>query len=297
MNRVGLIGKTLGRYRIESELGRGGMATVYRARDPQLGRDVALKVMHTFFTGRPELDARFSREAKAVAAIRHPSILAVFDSAPPSGEEPGYIVSEIIDGPSLRRLMVARGGRLLPEAATLLAIPVAEALAAAHAAGIVHRDVKPDNVMLDRAGGAVRVVLTDFGVAHVSGMETMTATGAVLGSPAYMSPEQARGDDVGPASDLFSLGVLLYQLAPGRLPFPGKDPLTVVTAVLRGDFLRPSQVDPHVGPELERVIVRCLAPKAADRFADGVALAAALRAALAEAEVGEEAAALRRYFE
>src|SRR6185295_13116057 len=271
------------------------MATVYRARDPQLGRDVALKVMHTFFTGRPELDARFAREAKAVAAIRHPSILAVFDSAPPAGEEPGYIVSEIIDGPSLRKLAEPRGGRLLPEAATLVAIPVAEALAAAHAAGIVHRDVKPDNVLLDRAGGGVRVVLTDFGVAHVSGMETMTATGAVLGSPAYMSTEQARGDDVGPTSDFFSLGVMLYQLATGRLPFAGKDAIGVVMAVLRGDCLRPTQVEPRVGPELERVIMRCLAPKPADRFAAGRELAAALRATLADAELGDEAAALRRY--
>jgi serine/threonine protein kinase len=285
---IGFIGKKLGRYLVTSELGRGGMATVYRARDPQLGRDVALKVMHGYFAGRPDLDARFRREAEAVAAIRHPGILAIYDAAPPVAETPGYIVSEIIEGPSLRRLYDERGGRIVPEMAALLVIPMAEALGAAHAAGVVHRDVKPDNVLIDRSGGRARVVLTDFGVAHVAGAEAVTATGAVLGSPAYMSPEQARGGEVSAPSDVFSLGVVLYQLSTGRLPFPGKDPLSVVTAVLRGELLRPSQVNARVGPDLERVIMRCLARDPAARFAGGGAVAEALRAALAEAGIPDE---------
>jgi tRNA A-37 threonylcarbamoyl transferase component Bud32 len=293
--RIGFIGKTLGRFHISAELGRGGMATVYRARDPQLGRDVAVKVMHGFFAGRAEIEARFRREATAVAAIRHPSILALYDFAPPAGEEPGYIVSELIDGPGLRRLVEDRGGRLLPEVSVLIAIRVAEALGAAHAAGIVHRDVKPDNVLIDRAGGAARVVLTDFGVAHVGGMDTMTATGAVLGSPAYMSPEQARGAEVGPPSDVFSLGVLLYQLCTGHLPFTGSDPLMVIAALLRGDYVRPGKIEAHVGPELEQIIARCLQRDATVRFPDGNAVAAALREQLVAAELVDEEAALRRY--
>ena len=291
--RVGFIGKRLGRFWINAELGRGGMATVYRAHDPQLGRDVAVKVMHGFFAGRPDIEARFKREANAVAAIKHPSILALYDFAPPAGEEPGYIVSELIEGPGLRQLLDARGGRLLPEVAVLIAIRVADALGAAHAAGIVHRDVKPDNVLIDRAGGGARIVLTDFGVAHVSGLDTMTATGAVLGSPAYMSPEQARSEDVGPQSDVFSLGVLLYQLCTGHLPFSGKDPFMVIAALLRGDYLSPAKIEARVGPDLEHIIARCLAAAPAARFSDGGAVAAALREWLAPAKVGDEEGALR----
>jgi Protein kinase domain len=293
--RIGFIGKKLGRFLITAELGRGGMATVYRARDPNVGRDVAVKVMHGFFAGRADIEARFRREANAVAAIRHRSILALYDFSPPVGEEPGYIVSELIDGPGLRQLVEARGGRLLPEVSTLIAVRIAEALGAAHAAGIVHRDVKPDNVLIDRVGGSARVVLTDFGVAHVGGMDTMTATGAVLGSPAYMSPEQARGDDVGASSDIFSLGVLMYQLCTAHLPFSGKDPLTTISAILRGNYLRPGKIEARVGPALEQIIARCLHPDPAARFPDGAAVAAALRLTISAIDLGDEEAALGRY--
>ena len=299
--RVGYIGKRLGRFLITGELGRGGMATVYRGHDPQLGRDVAIKVMHGFFAGRVDLEARFRREASTVATIRHPSILNVYDFAAPVGEEPGYIVSELIEGPGLRAVTDARGGRLRPEVAVLVVARVAEALGATHAAGIVHRDVKPDNVLIDRAGGHARVVLTDFGVAHVSSMDTMTATGAVVGSPAYMSPEQARSEDVGAPSDVFSLGVMLYQLCTGHLPFSGKDPLAVITAILRGHYRRPSEIEPRVSPALEKVIVRCLQSEPAARYPDGTAVAEALRAALgdtrAAARLDDEEAALRRFLD
>ncbi|HEY4187178.1 MAG TPA: serine/threonine-protein kinase [Polyangia bacterium] len=299
--RIGFIGKRLGRFLITGELGRGGMATVYRARDPELGRDVAIKVMHGFFAGRADLEARFRREANAVATIRHPSILNVFDFASPVGEEPGYIVSELIEGPGLRAVVEGRGGRLYPELAALVVARVAEALGAAHAAGIVHRDVKPDNVLIDRAGGRARLVLTDFGVAHIGSLDTMTATGAVLGSPAYMSPEQARSDDVGATSDVFSLGVMLYQLCTGHLPFPGKDPLAVITAILRGHYRRPGEIEPRLGHDLERVIARCLQASPAARYPNGAAVAAALREALQEtrtaAHLEDEEAVLRRFLE
>jgi serine/threonine-protein kinase len=253
------------------------MATVYRAHDPQLGRDVAIKVMHGAFAGRADLEARFRREARAVAAIKHDGIVDVYDFAPAAAGEPGYIVTEIVEGPTLRSLIDQHGGRLLPEVTALCAARIAGALGAAHARGIVHRDVKPDNVMFDLAGaGPVRVLLTDFGIAHMTEAETMTATGAIVGSPIYMSPEQARGQDILPASDVFSLGVMLYHVTTGRPPFAGRDPLTAIAAILKGEFLRPSQVDAHVGPALEAVIMRCLRSAPGERFPDGHAVETAL---------------------
>jgi hypothetical protein len=293
--RVGLVGKTLGRYRISAELGRGGMATVYRAFDPQLARDVAVKVMHGAFTGRGDIERRFRREAQAVAALKHECIVDVFDFAPGGDGEPAYIVSEIVEGPTLRQLLERAGGRVVPELAVVIGARVASALGAAHARGIVHRDVKPDNIMIDLREGRVRVLLTDFGIARMTEDDTMTATGSILGSPSYMSPEQAKSGTIGPASDVFSLGVMLYQMVVGRAPFGGKDPLTVIAALVAGEFLRPAQVDAHVGPELEGVILRCLRRLPAERFADGDAAGAALRAlAAASAGVlGDEGAALR----
>ncbi|HEY0712165.1 MAG TPA: protein kinase, partial [Polyangia bacterium] len=170
-----------------------------------------------------------------------------------------------------------------------------EALQAAHVRGVVHRDIKPDNVMLEREGASARVVLTDFGVAQVTGMETMTATGALVGSPSYMTPEQGRGEDVGPASDLFSLGVLLYEMATGVLPFPGRDPLTVLAAIGKGLFKRPSAVSRFAGVGLDEICARCLCVNAAERYADAAALAADLRRYCAEAGLADGAAALRAF--
>ena len=299
--RVGLVGKTLGRYRISAELGRGGMATVYRAFDPQLARDVAIKVMHGAFTGRGDIERRFQREAQAVAALKHESIVDVFDFAPGGDGEPAYIVSELVEGPTLRQLLERSGGKLLPEIAVPIAARVAAALGAAHARGIVHRDVKPDNVMIDlgdKKPGA-RVLLTDFGIARMVEDETMTATGSILGSPSYMSPEQARSGTISPGSDVFSLGSTLYQMVVGRTPFQGKDPLTVIAALISGEFLRPGQVDARVGPELEAVILRCLKRQPGERYADGHALAAALRelatTTIPASVAGDEGAALRAF--
>jgi eukaryotic-like serine/threonine-protein kinase len=303
--RVGLVGKVLGRYQISAELGRGGMATVYRAYDPQLSRDVAVKVMHGAFTGRGDIERRFRREAQVLAGLKHPGIVAIFDFAPGGDGEPAYIVSELVEGPTLRQLLDRCGGRLVPEIATLIGSRIAAALGAAHAGGIVHRDVKPDNMMLHlpapsakaSAGQALapRVLLTDFGIARMLEDETMTATGSILGSPSYMSPEQAKGGAVIAASDVFSLGVTLYQLATGRLPFPGRDPLTVIAAIARGEFLRPSQVEARVGPELEAVIMRCLRPLPAERFPDGTAAHTALREVAEAGAVSDGETALQRF--
>jgi eukaryotic-like serine/threonine-protein kinase len=266
-------GGRLGRYELLAVLGHGAMASVFRARDPRLGRDVAIKVMNLVMSTRGDAAERFRREAQAVAALKHPGIVEIFDFVAATGEEPAYIVSELIDGPTLRQFLDERRGRLLPEAATLLALPLAQALGAAHARGIVHRDLKPDNVMIERGAAGCRVVLTDFGVAHVTGLETMTATGALVGSPAYMSPEQARGKEVEPASDLWALGVLLYQMSTGHPPFSGKDPLTVLAAVTRGHFKPLSQVSPYAGSDLDRIVGRCLKMAPAERYPDAAALA------------------------
>jgi hypothetical protein len=289
------IGATLGRYEIQATLGHGAMATVFRARDTQLGRDVAIKVMGMMHATRGGAGERFRREAHAVAALKHPGIVEIYDFAEATAETPSYIVAELISGPTLRQLLESRGGRIVPEIAALIALPLAEALAVAHARGVVHRDVKPDNVMIETSGGNARVVLTDFGVAHITGMETMTATGALVGSPAYMSPEQSRGNDVTAASDLWSLGAMLYEMVTGIVPFAGKDPYTMIAAILRGTFRRPSQVTATVGPDFESIILRCLKAAPQERFCEGTALATELRAFTAGA--GVDGQTLRQFLD
>jgi eukaryotic-like serine/threonine-protein kinase len=289
------IGATLGRYEILATIGHGAMATVFRARDTQLGRDVAIKVMSMVHSARGGADERFRREAHAVAALKHPGIVEIYDFVCATEEVPSYIVAELISGPTLRKLLEERGGRLLPEIAALIALPLAEALALAHERGVIHRDVKPDNVMIETSGESSRVVLTDFGVAHITGMETMTATGALVGSPAYMSPEQSRGLEVSPASDLWSFGAMLYEMVTGVVPFSGKDPFTMIAAILRGSFRRPSQVVATVGPDFEPIILRCLKADPAERYPNAAALVADLREFTRSAELVPETKALRSY--
>jgi eukaryotic-like serine/threonine-protein kinase len=291
------LGTPLGRYLLLDILGHGAMASVFRARDSQLGRDVAVKVMGMTIATRGEGAERFRREAQAVAALKHPGIVEIYDFVDATAEEPSYIVAELIEGPTLRRLLDERQARLLPEVAALIALPLAEALASAHARGIVHRDVKPDNVMIERRSDRSRVVITDFGVAHITGLETMTATGALVGSPAYMSPEQARAHEVGPGADIWALGVLLYEMATGCLPFPGKDPFSVVASIVRGSFRRPSQIAATVGPRFERIVLRCLSPNPAARYQNAGELAADLRELAGEAALLPEQPALCRFLD
>ena len=295
--RVPKVGTPLGRYVLLDVLGHGAMASVFRARDTQLGREVAIKVMGMTVATRGQGAERFRREAQAVAALKHPGIVEIYDFVHATAEEPSYIVAELIEGPTLRRLLDDRQARLLPEVAALIALPLAEALATAHERGIVHRDIKPDNVMLERSGDRCRVVITDFGVAHITGLETMTASGALVGSPAYMSPEQARGHDVGPGADIWALGILLYEMATGCLPFPGKDPFSVIAAIARGTFRRPSQIAATVGPRFERIVVRCLLRDPAARYPSAGELAADLRELASEAGLLPEQPALRRFLD
>ena len=223
------------RYVLEEEVGRGGMAVVYRAHDRALNRVVAVKVLHGHLQTQRESRARLTREAQAVAKLHHPNIVEIFDY---SGEdaETAFIVTELIDGETLETFLLRR--RLeLPETALLLVAPICEALAHAHAVGIVHRDIKPGNVMI-RADGTVK--LMDFGIAQVLDAQGLTMTGTLLGSPAHMSPEHIEGRPLDARADVFSLGTLLYLAAVGELPFQGRNPHALMRALLECDVRPPA---------------------------------------------------------
>ncbi len=251
-------GDRLGPYRIEAPLGAGGMGEVYRAHDTRLGRDVALKVLR-----ERESVERFEREARAVAALSHPNILAIHDVGTDGGR--AYVAMELLQGETLRERLTA--GPLPLRKALEIGAEIARGLAAAHAAGIVHRDLKPDNVWITREGG---VKILDFGLARSvvpAGMADKTRTdvtvpGTVLGTVAYMAPEQVRGEAAGPAADVFALGVVLYEMLSGRQPFRAATAPETMTAILRED---PPPLE-AVPPAVERVVRRCLEKRPAERF-------------------------------
>jgi hypothetical protein len=271
-------GAQLGAYRIEGLLGAGGMGEVYRARDTRLGRDVALKVLRRESAGDSERQRRFEHEARAAAALNHPNIVAVYDV----GESDGirFIVSELVAGESLLALL--KRGPLAPARAVEIAAQIAEGLSAAHAAGIVHRDLKPGNIMIVPAdlGQPGRVKILDFGLAEhvIRGPDDATCTaltraGVVVGTVAYMSPEQARGVAVDARSDLWSLGVVLYEMLTGRLPFAGAGTVDILAGII--------EREPAVfaGPrELQRIVFKALAKDRERRYASARDLLADLRA-------------------
>ena len=249
------------RYRIIEEVGQGGMAVVYRAQDETLRREVAVKVLHPHLLAEAESRARLQREARAVAKLNHDGILQIFDY---SGDDAvsSYIVTEFIDGQTLKQFLDNR--KLpVPELAALIVLEVGDALAHAHSFGIIHRDVKPENVMV-RKDGAIK--LMDFGVAQVVDLERMTVTGQILGSPAYMAPEVLDGKTLDFRSDIFSLGVMLYQMATGVLPFAGKNPHEVLRHIAEGHFADPRTVNPRVSDHLAKVVARSLARNPNDRY-------------------------------
>ena len=272
-------GKLLGPYEIVSLLGVGGMGEVYRARDARLGRTVALKVLPPDVASDTGRRQRFEQEARAASALNHPNILSVFDTG--ESDSLVYIVSELIDGESLRELL--KGGGLSPAKVTDLCAQVADALAAAHAAGIVHRDLKPENIMVTRDG---RAKVLDFGLAKqlapaiqdadATAFMTRTTPGAVLGTAAYMSPEQVRGIPLDHRSDLFSLGIVLYECLAGRGPFERLTPVEAMTAILRED---PPELPETVPPALSQIVTHCLEKEPERRFHSARDLAFALRTA------------------
>ena len=235
------IGQVLGgRYRLVELLGSGGMATIYRATDTGLGRDVALKLLRPEYLRDPDFSSRFRQEAQAAASLSHPNVVTVYDY----GEDPSgpYIVMELVDGEDLATIL-RRSGALPPRQVARIGAGVARALAAAHARGLIHRDIKPGNVLIG-ADGAVKVV--DFGIARAIAEAQVTLPGTTLGSVHYFSPEQARGEPATAASDIYSLGIVLYEMLTGVRPFEGDSAASVALARLTGPIPDPTTVRPSV---------------------------------------------------
>ncbi len=269
----------LAKYDLLEEIGHGGMATVYRARDRRLGREVAVKVIHPHLRNSREVAERFHVEARAVAKLRHPNIVEIYDVC--DADEPEqYLVAELVRGTTLGRLRRERGA-IPAEIAGALALEILEALAHAHASGVVHRDVKPENVLIEHRAPPVEVdstgpgtspayrvavKLTDFGIAKLLDAPGVTSTGQVLGSPAHMAPEQIEGGAVDARSDVFGLGVVLYDCVVGHLPFEGSNPAQVLRRVLEGDYSPAQRERPLVGARWSALIDRALAHEPANRF-------------------------------
>ena len=280
------------RYELTDEIGHGGMATVYRARDTRLDRWVAVKVMHPHLRGTEQARARFAREARAVARLKHPAILEIYDY---SGHESdnAYIATELLTGPTLR-VFIDQLGDVPAEIAACIGVQLAAALGAAHAQGIVHRDVKPENVLLHEN---TTVKLTDFGIADMLDptMSAMTATGQLLGSPAHMAPEQVESGDADARSDVFALGTILYWLTTGTLPFSGKNPHQVLKRVVDCAPLDPLTLRPSMGRPLRAVILRCLAKDPGARFQTAADLALELERVLKASGIDDSRATLTAF--
>jgi Protein kinase domain len=280
-------GERLGRYQVGEPIGEGGMAQVFRARDPELRRDVAIKVLFPHLSRRADVVRRFHREARAAARLRHPAILQTYDVGGGEDGEPPYIVMELVRGASLQEHPAA-AEPVLSELVACAGAVIAEALAVAHEAGVIHRDLKPANLLVTDDG---RLLLADFGVAHVELDESLaTRTGTVLGTPAYMSPEQASGEAIDARSDLYSLGATLYHLATGALPYSGPPMKVMSQLATPGSLVAPQARRPSVGRPLSAAIVELMAHKPASRPATARAAAAMLRALAAP--LGEAGAAV-----
>ncbi|MBI4728365.1 MAG: Stk1 family PASTA domain-containing Ser/Thr kinase [Acidobacteria bacterium] len=248
------------RYELSRKLGTGGMADVLLGRDRTLGRTVAVKMLLPQFAEDPHFIARFRREAQSAAALNHPNIVAVYDTGSDDGIN--YIVMEFVDGKTLREI-IREEGPLLPERAGEVASEVCAALAFAHSRGIVHRDVKPGNIMVT-SDGSVKV--TDFGIARAMSGESVTQTATVLGTAQYFSPEQAEGKPVDHRSDVYSLGIVLYEMLTRQVPFTGSSPVAIAYKHVKESPIPPSRLNPDVPPALEAVVMKALAKNPANRY-------------------------------
>jgi eukaryotic-like serine/threonine-protein kinase len=249
-----------GRYEVDSLLGQGGMARVFRGTDRVLGRTVAVKVLSPQFAGDDQFVSRFRREAQAAAGLNHPNIVSVYDTGDQGDVH--FIVMEYVEGRTLRDVIRSEGP-LLPERATEIGQAVARALGSAHEAGLVHRDIKPGNIMLTRDG---EVKVMDFGIARTSTGDTLTQTAAVLGTASYLSPEQAQGMSVDARSDIYSLGCVLYEMLAGRPPFTGESPVSIAYKHVREDPVPPGRLNSDVPSSLDAVVMKCMAKNPANRY-------------------------------
>ena len=289
-----LLGTTLnGRYRLEARIGSGGMSTVYRATDETLQRQVAIKLMNREIASDSDQLERFRREGRAVAQLSHPHIVGVIDAG--EDESRPYIVFEYVEGETLKE-RIRRLGRLPIAEAVAYAIEIARALGAAHARHIVHRDVKPQNVLIDEEGAAK---VTDFGIARTLTEDGLTADGRVLGTTDYVSPEQALGQSVTGQSDLYSLGIALYEMLTGEVPFKGENQVAVAMKHVREALPDVQAKRPEVSAALAAVVDRATAKRREDRYGDDAELIAdledvlAIEAARAGAATGEVTTVLR----
>jgi eukaryotic-like serine/threonine-protein kinase len=259
-----------GRYRVVRRIGSGGMADVWLAADTELDRQVALKVLHENFARDREFVERFRREASSAAGLQHPNVVGVFDRG--RYGDTYYIAMEFVDGSSLRDL-VAHG--MEPHEAVEVTRQVLDGAEFAHERGIVHRDLKPANVLIDRSG---RTRVTDFGIAR-AGESEITQTGSVMGTAQYLSPEQAQGMEVTAAADIYSIGVMLFEMLTGRVPFEGDNTVAIAMKQVSEQPVAPSTINPAVSPSLDAVVLRALAKDPANRFASAAEMRAALDAA------------------
>jgi predicted Ser/Thr protein kinase len=291
-----MIGQTLKNYEIEEQLGKGGMGVVYRARDKTLGRPVALKVLAPEFSQDEDRKKRFFQEARAASAVNHPAIAPIYEVD--EGPEGLFIAMELVEGRTVKALIQARELDLL--GGIEVAMQVASGLQKAHEAGIVHRDIKPENIVVTPDGHAK---ILDFGLAklleptapatarsadEISHMETLAKTqaGFVLGTLRYMSPEQARGQPIDHRSDIFSLGVVLYEMVTGQLPFSGSTPLDTLHAIAFEETRPVTALRPNIPASLQRVVTRCLRKRAADRYPEARELITDLKTVQREIESG-----------
>jgi serine/threonine-protein kinase len=272
----------IGRYEIEAEIGRGSMGVVYLAHDPRMQRSVAAKAISVVSQlpadQRKEYQERFVREAHAAGRLSHPGIVTVYDIDWDAERAAPFIAMEYVPGKTLKDLNTEEGP-LEPGRACAIVECIADALHAAHEAGVVHRDVKPANILVRE--GDDRAKIADFGVARLADSE-LTSVGSAIGSPAYMSPEQIQGEEVGPASDLFSLAVILYEALCGERPFPGEDISSIVYSVVHQDPLPVSALMPGLPPGLDAFFATALAKDPRQRFRDGCTFRRALASARSE---------------
>jgi len=274
-----------GRYRVEYLIGSGGMADVWLAEDLELPRRVALKVLHPHFASDPEFIARFRREAESAASLQHVNIVSIFDRGQVG--DTYYIAMAYLDGRTLKELI---GIGLTPSESVAIVRQILEAAGFAHRHGVVHRDLKPLNVIVDETGLAT---VTDFGIAR-AGISEITREGSVMGTVHYLSPEQAQGYEVSPQSDLYSVGVILYECLTGRVPFDGETAVAVTLQQLQQDPVPPSYFNPAVSPALDAVVLRALQREPYERYPDADSFIAALDEA--EADPGEPAARPRPWW-
>jgi serine/threonine-protein kinase len=289
------VGQVLDKYELLERVGQGGMAIVYRGRDRELKREVAVKILHRHLADYQEARDRFEREAQAVAKLRHENILEIFDySGARAAEAYGasYIVTEFIEGQTLKQFITDRPIEF-PEIGAMIVLQVCRALAHAHGANILHRDVKPENIMI-RSDGVVK--LMDFGISHMVDLERLTVTGQLLGSPAYMAPEHVEGRPIDFRTDVFAAGIVLYQLTVGKLPFEGRNPHEVLKRIADCKFVDPRQANPRIGNRLGRIILRAMAASPDARYAAIGEMVVALERYLDESGLGPAPSELARYF-